>query len=141
MAEQKSKNLLDRILLGFLWLVVLFDTGLGAQMLIMPMGWYEGTPGVSETGPFNSHFVRDVGIAYLTAAAALALGLLKPAFRTPLFLIAFLFFGGHALMHAVEMLHGHAHEGTIGEIIAIIIPAIVLLIMLIRTKKRTGEAS
>jgi hypothetical protein len=53
-----------------------------------------------------------------------------------MFLIALLFFGGHAIMHLVEMLHGHAHEGTLVEIVAIVIPAAVLSIMLYRSKNQ-----
>lgn len=134
MAWQPSKHLLDRICIGILWVFVGLDVVIGAQMLIMPMTWYETTPGVTGTGAFNPHFIRDIGIAYLTASAALAYGLLRPAHRFPMFLIALLFFGGHALMHVIEMLHGHTHAGTAIEIIAIVVPATVLSLMLYRSK-------
>lgn len=38
-------------------------------MLSAPLSWYQGVAGVSHTGPFNPHFVRDIGLAYLTLAA------------------------------------------------------------------------
>ena len=136
MAISKQMGLFDRVLLALLWLFFLFALVLGGQMLITPMGWYEATPGVSETGPFNPHFIRDVGIAFIAGAFALGYGLLKPLYRRPLFLVALIFFGGHAIMHAVEMLHGHAHDGVVGEMIAIILPAIIMTIVLFRTKSK-----
>jgi len=57
-----------------LWrgLAVLLAVGLavnGVLMLAAPAGWYAGLPGVIATGPFNGHFVRDIGAAYLAAAS------------------------------------------------------------------------
>ena len=48
-----------------------FLTG-GAYMLIAPGAWYEATPGVPLTGPYNVHFVRDIGLAFLASGAGLA---------------------------------------------------------------------
>ena len=48
--------------------------GLAANGLIMlaaPADWYAMVPGVAGTGPFNAHFVRDIGAAYLVAGATL----------------------------------------------------------------------
>lgn len=140
MDVSKPLGLTDRMLLALLWLFFLFALGLGGQMLITPMGWYETTPGVSDTGPFNPHFIRDVGIAFIAGAVALGYGLLRPSYRRPLFLVALVFFGGHAIMHAVEMLHGHAHDGVIGEMIAIILPALVMIVVLFRTKGKGTSA-
>lgn len=47
----------------------------GINALIMwfaPVFWYETTPGVAMMGPFNLHFVRDIALIYLLAAAAFA---------------------------------------------------------------------
>ncbi|MDZ4372056.1 MAG: hypothetical protein U1C74_11600 [Phenylobacterium sp.] len=44
----------------------------GLFMLIAPLAWYDAVPGVPQTGPFNPHFVRDIGAIY--AACALSLG-------------------------------------------------------------------
>ncbi|UWQ19389.1 hypothetical protein [Jannaschia sp. M317] len=33
--------------------------------------WYDSVPGVALTGPLNSHFAKDVALAYLTSGAAL----------------------------------------------------------------------
>jgi hypothetical protein len=42
----------------------------GLAMLAVPASWYDAVPGVAETGPFNPHFVRDIGAAYLVAGLA-----------------------------------------------------------------------
>ncbi len=43
----------------------------GLVMLGVPAAWYAAVPGVAATGPFNAHFIRDIGIAYLLCGAAL----------------------------------------------------------------------
>jgi hypothetical protein len=37
----------------------------GLFMLVAPAVWYEFVPGVTDTGFFNQHFVRDIGIVSL----------------------------------------------------------------------------
>jgi hypothetical protein len=44
----------------------------GLLMLADPAGWYGLVPGVPTTGPFNVHFVRDIGCAYVVAGLGLA---------------------------------------------------------------------
>src|SRR3954463_16408421 len=44
----------------------------GLAMLFAGLWWYGVVPGVTATGPFNPHFVRDIGAAYLVAGGALA---------------------------------------------------------------------
>ena len=46
----------------------------GVYMLIAPAHWYEAVPGVTSTGPFNIHFVRDIGLVFIASAAALLWG-------------------------------------------------------------------
>ena len=44
----------------------------GLVMLAAGPAWYHAVPGVPGTGPFNAHFVKDVGAAYLTSGLAFA---------------------------------------------------------------------
>ena len=37
----------------------------GIFMLVSPEDWYVAVPGVTDTGPFNQHFVRDIGLIFL----------------------------------------------------------------------------
>lgn len=56
------------------WLRPPLSAGLAANaglMLFWPEGWYRLMPGIGYTGPLNTHFVRDIGCAYLMAAGGL----------------------------------------------------------------------
>jgi hypothetical protein len=44
----------------------------GLAMLAAGRWWYVAVPGVTATGPFNPHFVKDIGAAYVVAGAAFA---------------------------------------------------------------------
>ncbi len=44
----------------------------GLMMLFAGPFWFESVPGAAETGPFNPHFLQDVGAAFLVAGLALA---------------------------------------------------------------------
>ena len=46
-------------------------------MFAAPRAFYDGTPGVAMMGPYNTHFIRDAGLAFLTSGGALLWGALK----------------------------------------------------------------
>ncbi len=72
-------------------------------MLAGPAGWWVGIPAaVPDFGPFNEHFVRDIGCAFLTVGVALAWAARRPAVRFPLLTVAALFLGAHALLHVFD---------------------------------------
>ncbi|HEY0437704.1 MAG TPA: hypothetical protein VGC92_13770, partial [Phenylobacterium sp.] len=60
---------ISRSISAFLALVM---AGNGLAMLFAGLWWYGVVPGVTATGPFNPHFVRDIGAAYLVSGTALA---------------------------------------------------------------------
>ena len=53
------------------WMLGLGLAANGLVMLGFPVDWYATVPGVAEGGPFNAHFIRDIGVAYLVSGAAL----------------------------------------------------------------------
>ena len=57
--------------------------GNGLAMLFAGFWWYGAVDGVTETGPFNPHFVRDIGMAYLVTAGGLGWYALRPAQGAP----------------------------------------------------------
>jgi len=71
----------------------------GTYMLISPVNWYLGVPGVTDTGPFNQHFIRDIGIVYLFLGAAYGIGARRPEPRVVLWAAATLWQCSHALFH------------------------------------------
>jgi len=42
----------------------------GSIMWVWPHNWYDVVPGISMMGPFNSHFVRDIGLIYMIGGGA-----------------------------------------------------------------------
>jgi uncharacterized membrane protein YhdT len=76
----------------------------GLAMLVLPQFWYLHTPGAAETGPFNAHFVRDIGIAFVVSGCSLWFSMLQRGLEnTALAWSAMAFLTGHALLHLVEM--------------------------------------
>ncbi len=51
--------------------------GTGLYMFVLPQIFYQATPGVAMMGPFNTHFIRDAGLAFATSGGALLWGTLK----------------------------------------------------------------
>lgn len=83
--------------------IILASNGIAA--LAVPAMWYALIPGVTETGPLNPHFVRDIGAAYLIAGAAFA-WMWRNAKAWPAALAGGAFLALHALVHVGEMLAG-----------------------------------
>jgi hypothetical protein len=94
------------------WRIVFLLSGLGnlgnaLWMLADPYGWYVGLPAaVPDFGPYNEHFVRDIGCAFATVALALGWAAFRPRWRVPLVAIAAVFLVAHAALHVFDTLRG-----------------------------------
>jgi hypothetical protein len=115
-----------RLLAAALALVL---AGNGIAMLLAGPAWYAAIPGVAETGPFNAHFVKDIGAAYLTAGAGLAAFAWSgsPMARGAS-AFGILFLGLHGLIHIAEAVgdpHGAAHLAR--DFAGVLLPPIVAL--------------
>ena len=80
------------------WILGLSLAANGLIMLAVPAAWYAAVPGVPATGPFNAHFVRDIGVAYLVTGVALTFFARDRAAR-PAALAGTAFLALHALVH------------------------------------------
>jgi hypothetical protein len=89
----------DRILAGLLALAL---AGNGLMMLFASLPWYDAVPGVTSTGPFNAHFVKDIGAAYLTAGGGLAWFAARPREGWPAMAAAAAFLTLHAAIHVYD---------------------------------------
>jgi len=56
------------LVIGALWITT------GIVIFVDPQGFYDTTPGLALMGPFNSHFIRDVGLAFLASGVAACAG-------------------------------------------------------------------
>ena len=86
-----------------LWLCAVFSAANAAWMLADPTSWYATVAGVHHTGPFNAHFVRDIGIAYLMVAACWDLAARLPRAAFPLAGVAAAFMVLHAGLHGWDI--------------------------------------
>lgn len=75
-------------------------------MLADPLGWYGAVEGVPDTGPFNPHFVRDIGVAYLTCALCAAASARWLRQATTLMSVVTLFLGLHVGLHIWDVIAG-----------------------------------
>jgi len=78
----------------------------GLFMLAAPEAWYFAVPGVTTTGPFNQHFLRDIGLIFLFIGAAFLAGTALPRYRVVLWAAPTLWLWGHALFHFWEVAVG-----------------------------------
>ena len=114
------------------WLFLLLGAamlGNALWMLAGPMHWYTELPAaVPDTGPFNAHFVRDIGCAFLTVAVALTWAALEPELRRPLVVIAALFLTAHALLHVYDTARGALDASHWGlDLLGVYVPALLML--------------
>ncbi len=113
----------------------------GLVMLAAPEAWYHAVPGVTATGPANIHFIRDIGLGFLAAAAALALAARRGA-PAGLLAPACVFLVGHAGLHVVEMVvDGAAWGPALRDSALIVVPALLPLAAYRRLREREGAGS
>ena len=97
----------------------------GSIMLLAGPAWYESVPGVSETGPYNPHFIQDIGVAFLVAGLALAARAWRPR-CWPAAVAGAGFLAAHALLHLLMILSGHDHHIAF-DLIAVLLPSALAL--------------
>ena len=109
---------------------IILGVGLGANgiaMLASPAAWYFAVPGVTSIGPFNQHFIRDIGLIYLLVGIALVTGAFRPQLRAPFWSAAAAWLGGHALFHAWEVAVGICGTSALArDFPAVTLPALIV---------------
>jgi len=115
---------------------------LGAWMITSPLSWYTEFPGgIPHTGPFNSHFIRDLGVGY--SVAALGFGWcarhLDRCYPAHIGLTAF--FTGHALIHLADLAAGHLPDvHWLVDTPLVFIPALLLIIFALPSVRQRLES-
>lgn len=112
----------------------------GIFMLVAPEAWYAFVPDVTETGPANLHFIRDIGLAFIASAACLVAAARA---ETPgvLLLAPAIFLGGHAGLHLVEMFaHGATASSALRDAVLILVPGFLPLAFL-RRRRLAGRTA
>lgn len=120
----------------------IFLTANGLFMLIAPLAWYEMVPGVTDTGFFNQHFIRDIGMIQMFLGVAFGLGLFAPERRVGLWTAATSWLCAHALFHFWEVAVGICSPAVIPrDFPAVTLPAILGLALTLWALRNSLPAS
>jgi len=118
--------MLKKLCLGAATALGLAALANGGFMLISPDDWYTAVPGVIPTGPFNQHFIRDIGLIFTLLGAGLLMGVARPDLRSLLWTAVAVWLGGHALFHVWEVLAGICGPSAlVRDFAAVSLPAII----------------
>ena len=118
--------MLKSVCLGIAVLLGVAMVANGVFMLVSPTDWYMAVPGVTSTGPFNQHFVRDIGLIFLLLGGAFLVGTALPRSRVLLWAAASIWLSGHALVHLWEGAVGICSPSVLPrDFPAVTLPAII----------------
>jgi hypothetical protein len=98
--------MMKQICVGVAVLMGVLAEANGIFMLVSPEGWYFAVPGVTTTGPFNQHFIRDIGLIFLFVGTSYLFGAAQPRHRIIFWAAPTLWLAGHALFHYWEVAVG-----------------------------------
>ncbi|MDE1935725.1 hypothetical protein [Bradyrhizobium sp.] len=106
----------------------------GLTMLFAGRFWFQSVPGAAQTGPFNPHFVQDVGAAFLIAGLSLAARALQPALW-PAAVAGAGFLAVHGLIHLASIVAGHDHDAPF-DVVAVVLPSALALYSTLPDKEK-----
>ena len=101
-----SNTMVDRVCAGLAVAVGVLAAGNGLAMLVVPQTWFWSIDGVSSTGGYNAHFIRDIGMVYMLSGFAMFAGLARPGSRVLLWGAAAAWLMSHAVFHLWEVAAG-----------------------------------
>lgn len=110
------------------------NVGNGLLMLFAGPFWFQSVPGAADTGPFNPHFVQDVGAAFVAAGLALAVRAWRPALW-PVALAGAAFLVAHGLIHLADIVAGHDHRAAF-DVVAVVLPSALALYSVLPDKEK-----
>lgn len=110
----------------------------GGWMLLFPLSWYTDLPAaVPNTGPFNQHFVRDLGVVFLLIGLAFGWAALNVDRSRPVHLVVTAFFTGHAMIHVADIVTGRLpHRHWMIDMPGVFVPAVLMIILAVPTVRR-----
>jgi hypothetical protein len=106
-------------------ILAVFNGANGLVMLFAGPAWWNRVPGAPDTGPFNPHFVQDVGAAFLVAGLALGARAWRVEYW-PAAVAGAGFLAAHALIHLAMIASGHDHHAG-SDLALVILPAALAL--------------
>ena len=140
-----SKVIIGKLMIGTASLLGISAFVNGLFMMIAPETWYWLVPGVPDRGPFNQHFLRDIGMIYLLIGAALFYGALYKStlyqkYRALLWLMPVAWLVCHAIFHAWEVVVGiTGPESLIIDFAGVTLPALLGMGLIYGSLKLSGK--
>ena len=133
---------------GVRWMGAIFcvfglgNLGNGLWMLLAPQNWFQYLPaGVPDTGPFNHHFVQDIGSAFTTIGVMFLLSTRRALERRGVVLASALFYVLHAVVHVADVHAGRLHANHLRlDFPLVYLPAILLLVLALPAWWRKAQA-
>ncbi|UTV29534.1 hypothetical protein [Photobacterium atrarenae] len=95
--------MVSQLNIGIALLLGLAALGNGVFMMIDPETWYWLVPGVPDRGPFNQHFLRDIGMIYMLIGVAFIWGAMYTQHRRVLWVMPTAWLASHAIFHFWEV--------------------------------------
>ncbi|GAA6154245.1 hypothetical protein [Pseudoteredinibacter isoporae] len=116
----------NNVITGIAILLGLGSLANAVLMIAAPESWYWVVPGVPDRGPFNQHFVRDIGIIYLLIGASFTYGAVYPKNRCVLWLFPTAWLAGHGVFHIWEVIVGICGpESLLEDFAGVTLPALL----------------
>lgn len=131
----------SRVCTGIALLLGLAVMSNGVFMIITPEPWYWAIPGVPDRGPFNQHFIRDIGFIYLLMGAAFIYGAIYKHYQLPLWLLSTAWLICHAVFHIWEVIVGICGpESLIEDFSGVTLPGLLGAMLVCNAYRcQTGE--
>lgn len=109
-----------------IWAFAGFFLLTGLWIAVLPHDFYLNAPGALETGPYNMHFVRDVGFAFITSSVGIGYGVY--AHQKPVLVFGSVWLLIHGLFHlTLWVVHGMPLNGAaLVDAVLVSMPAIAV---------------
>ena len=110
----------------------------GPVIFFAPELFYESIPGLSDMGPFNLHFIRDIGLAFAASGGAVIWGTLK--YNKHVAIAGAVWPLLHALFHV--QIWGHRgfpfDDIAMFDFVAVIVPAVLMMMLATKIRRRSS---
>ena len=98
----------------------------GVAMLLAGPWWYFAVPGVVTTGPYNAHFVKDIGATYLVVGLGVGWFAARPRQGWPALVGSASFLVLHGLIHVADAIQSPVcGQDLLRDLPGVFLPALI----------------
>lgn len=111
----------EKALKAVLAVIAAWHVVTGAMALVAPNTFFDQ---IGHYGIENSHYVGDVGAFMLAFGVAVAISIVRPAWRAPILWLGALWYGFHAINHAFDTGEAKSEGRGLGDTLLIAFGAV-----------------